>query len=150
MTAAELATERLIKPFEACKLAAYADPATGGDPWTIGWGAVGKGIKPGVVWTQAQADARLAADVSRFERGVCELLVRPVAAHQLAALISFSYNCGLGNLASSTLLRLVNGGQHDLAAQQFARWNKAGGRVLRGLTRRRAAERAVFEGRLNG
>lgn len=137
----------LIQRFEGCRLKAYPDPATGGDPWTIGWGATGEGIRPGVVWTQDQADNRLLVDVARFERGVRKLVTRPLADHQLAALISFSYNCGLGNLASSTLLRLVNGGQHDLAAQQFARWNKAGGRVLRGLTRRRAAERACFEGR---
>jgi lysozyme len=149
MSALSLAIERLIKPFEGCKLKAYPDPATGGDPWTIGWGATGPDVKRGTVWTQDQADNRLIVDASRFERGVLKLLTRPLAQHQMAALISFAYNCGLANLAASTLLRMVNAGQHDLAAQQFPRWNKANGKVLAGLTRRRAAERAVFEGRLD-
>lgn len=68
----------------------------------------------------------------------------PLTAHQMGALVSFAYNVGMGALGSSTLLRLLNAGQYDAAAKQFARWNKAGGRVLAGLTRRRAAEAALF------
>lgn len=135
----------LIKQFEGCKLDAYPDPGTGGDPWTIGWGATGAGIKKGVRWTQQQADERLAADVTRFAAGV-DAVVKDARPYQRAALISFAYNVGLQALKDSTLLRLHNAGDYVGAAAQFARWNKAGGRVLAGLTRRREAEAAMYRG----
>lgn len=135
----------LIKRWEGCRLEAYPDPGTGGAPWTIGWGATGPGIKQGVRWTQAQADDRLAQDVERFMRGVKSLLKRPAADNQLGAMTSLAYNIGLGAFRGSTLLRLFNSGETAGAAKQFDRWNRAGGRVLNGLTRRRADERAVFE-----
>ena len=78
---------RLIKEFEGCKLTAYPDPGTGGEPWTIGWGSTGQGIGPGVVWTQATADARLAQDVQRFADGVKSKIKVPVSPNQLGALI---------------------------------------------------------------
>lgn len=136
----------LIKPFEACKLAAYPDPATGGDPWTCGWGSTGKDIHPGTVWTQDQADNRLLVEVARLERRIRELVVMPLSEGQMGALISFSYNVGLSNLAKSTLLHHLNAGDYDAASDQFPRWNKAAGKVLKGLTRRRAAEKAMFDG----
>jgi lysozyme len=146
VSASGIAIERLIKPFEGCKLKAYPDPGTGGDPWTIGWGATGEGIGPGVVWTQDQADNRLLVDVLRVERAVRKLLTVSLADHQLAALISFAYNCGLRALGGSTLLRLVNAGDFPGASAQFPKWSRAGGRVMAGLVRRRAAERACFDG----
>lgn len=141
--AIEVATA-LIKQFEGCHLKAYPDPGSGGDPWTIGWGATGPGIAKGVVWTQATADGRLAQDVARFANGVRNALTAPVNDNQLGALISFAYNVGLANLKSSTLLRKVNAGDYDGAKGQFSRWNRAAGKVMRGLTRRRAAEAAKF------
>lgn len=141
-TAKAIAT---IKQFEGCRLDAYPDPGTGGDPWTIGWGATGVGIRKGVRWTQQQADERLAADVMRFADGV-DAIVKQARPHQRAALISFAYNVGLQALKESTLLRLHNAGDYAGAAAQFARWGKAGGRVLAGLTRRREAEAAVYRG----
>lgn len=135
----------LIKQFEGCRLKAYPDPGTGGDPWTIGWGATGADIHPGTAWTQDQADNRLLLDVTRFERGVRKLLTRTLADHQLAALISFSFNCGLRALGGSTLLRKVNAGDASASAE-FLRWNRANGRVMPGLTRRRAAEKALYDG----
>lgn len=139
----------LIREFEGCRLEAYPDPGTGGDPWTIGWGATGAGIRNGVRWTQAQADDRLAADVERFMTGVVRSIdagkAKPTP-HELGALTSLAYNIGLGAFQASTLLRKYNTGDKVGAAAQFARWNRAGGRVMRGLTRRREAERAVFEG----
>lgn len=135
----------LIRRWEGCRLEAYPDPATGGDPWTIGWGSTGPGIREGVKWTQAQADDRLALDVSRFMRGVRASLQREASDNELGAMTSLAYNIGLGAFRSSTLLRLFNAGDKAGAARQFDRWNRAGGRVMPGLVRRRADEREVFE-----
>src|SRR5690606_4633897 len=138
----------LIKEFEGCRLTAYPDPGTGGEPYTIGWGATGPGIRPGVKWTQAQADERLAQDVDRFLTGVFAAInkatVTPSPA-ELGAMTSLAYNIGLRAFEQSTLLRLYNAGDRAGAAAQFLRWNRAGGKVMRGLTRRREAEKALFE-----
>lgn len=130
----------LIKSFEKCRLTAYRD-AVG--VLTIGWGHTGN-VWLGMVVTQEQADALLAADIQRFEKGVAALLKVQVTQGQFDALVSFSFNCGLGNLESSTLLRKLNAGDVDGAAAEFPRWNKAGGSVLRGLTLRREAEQRLF------
>lgn len=135
---------KLIMEFEGCELRAYPDPGTGGDPITIGWGATGPDIRLGLVWTQRQADTRLSADVSKFASGVRALVTRPTTAGQLGAMISLAYNIGLAAFKKSTLLRLFNAGDVAGARKQFAAWNKSGGRVMAGLTRRRAAEAAVF------
>ena len=137
----------LIKRFEGCRLTAYPDPGSGGDPWTIGWGSTGEGIRKGVSWTQAQADARLAQDVAKFAKGVDHLVTSPTQPHQRGALISFAYNVGLGALKGSTLLRKHNAGDYAGAAAEFARWDKAAGKTLAGLTKRRAAEAAVYGGK---
>lgn len=133
----------LIKQFEGCELSAYPDPGTGGDPWTIGWGATGPGIKEGVRWTQADADARLTADVARFMAGVVKLAPKATD-NQRGAMTSLAYNIGLGAFEDSTLLKLHNAGDYAGATAQFGRWNKAGGRVLNGLTKRRFAEAKVY------
>lgn len=135
----------LIRAFEGCRLTAYPDPATGADPWTCGWGSTGPDIHRGTHWTQDQADNRLLVDVARLERAILALVHVPLTDGQLGALICFAYNCGLANLAKSTLLKLLNAGDYAAASEQFARWNKAAGQVMRGLTRRRAAEKAVFD-----
>ncbi|SDX52473.1 lysozyme [Lysobacter enzymogenes] len=134
----------LIKRWEGCKLVAYPDPATGGDPWTIGFGATGPGISRGVRWTQAQADDRLARDVDRFQKGVASVLKRQATEQQLGAMTSLAYNIGVKAFTSSTLLRKFNAGDVAGAAAEFLRWNKADGRVMRGLTNRRQDEREVF------
>ncbi|MGR2682942.1 lysozyme [Chromobacterium haemolyticum] len=132
---------KLIQQFEGLRLKAYQD-AVG--VWTIGYGHTGPDVTPGLVITQAQADALLARDLSRFETGVTRLVQVPLHQNQFDALVSFSYNLGLGSLQNSTLLRLLNQRDYAGAAAQFPRWNKAGGKVLPGLTRRRAAEQALF------
>lgn len=135
----------LIKQFEGCRLTAYPDPGSGGDPWTIGHGATGPGIHKGVTWTQAQADARLAEDVAKFAKGVDAAIgSAPTTEGQRAALICFAYNVGLQALRESTLLKLHKAGDHIGAAAQFGRWNKAAGKVMAGLSRRREAEAAVY------
>lgn len=137
----------LVKQFEGCVLKAYPDPGSGGDPWTIGVGATGPGISKGVVWTQQQADDRLMADLARFGRGVWNAIgEKETTQNRFDALVSFAFNVGLGNLLSSTLLRKHVAGDYEGAAAQFIRWNRASGKVMAGLTRRRAAEAALYRG----
>ncbi|MFT6472882.1 lysozyme [Qipengyuania profunda] len=143
----------LIRQFEGCArlrpdgmVEAYPDPGTGGEPWTIGWGATGPGIGPGSVWTQQQCDARLESDVARHARDVAIALGdAPTTQAQFDALVSFHYNTGA--IARSTLLRRHLAGDYGAAAGEFARWNRAGGRVLKGLVRRRAAEARLYRSR---
>ncbi|WP_104097390.1 lysozyme [Stutzerimonas kunmingensis] len=131
----------LIKSFEGLRLSAYKCPA---DVWTIGYGATA-GVKAGQTITKERAEELLREDVKRFEGYVERLVKVPLTQGQHDALTSFVYNLGAGNLSNSTLLRLLNAGDYAGAAAQFDRWNKAGGKVLAGLVRRRAAERALFE-----
>ena len=141
---------RLIKQFEGCarrlpdgRFAVYPDPGTGGAPWTIGWGATGAGIGPATIWTQAECDARLATDLERYARDVArELSDAPTSQRQFDALVSFHYNTGA--IASATLTRLHRRGDFGAAADEFGRWVHAGGKVLPGLRRRRAAEAALY------
>jgi len=142
----------LIKEFEGCakrlpdgSFEAYPDPGTGGDPWTIGWGSTGTDIQRGLVWSQQQCDDRFTEHLDGFAQGVSTLIGNtPTTQSQFDAMVSFAYNVGLGNLASSTLLKLHKAGDHAGAAAQFARWNKAAGKVLPGLTRRRTAESQLY------
>jgi lysozyme len=139
---------KLMHEFEGCELTAYPDPGSrDGNPWTIGFGATGPGIQKGVTWTREQAERRFELDLARFSDGVVKLLAgAPTKQHQLDALTSFAYNVGLGALSSSTLLKLHKAGDFEGAAAQFARWNKNDGQVMRGLTRRRAAEAKLYRG----
>ena len=139
-----------IKRWEGCQLRAYPDPATGGDPWTIGYGTTGPTIKNGLMWTQTQADAALLEDVKELGRDVQACCKRSLEPHERAALVSFAYNVGIGALRNSTLLRLLNAGETMKAADQFLRWNRAAGKVMRGLTKRRQAERQLFLGEQRG
>jgi len=133
----------LIKSFEGLRLSAYKCPA---DVWTIGYGTTA-GVKPGQNITKERAEELLREDVKRFEQQVMRLVKVPLTQGQHDALASFVYNLGPGNLSNSTLLRLLNAGDYKGAAAQFDRWTKAGGKTLAGLVRRRAAERALFEGK---
>ncbi|MEM7780155.1 MAG: lysozyme [Pseudomonadota bacterium] len=155
----------LIKRFEGCarlrkdgKVEAYPDPATGADPWTIGWGATGiddqtgsamlsgksKEIGPETVWTQKQCDARLAKDLVRYARDVDKAIgSASTSQNQFDAMVSFHYNTGA--IARATLTRKHIAGDYAGAAAEFARWNMAGGRVLKGLVRRRGEETKLYE-----
>lgn len=147
--AISIAAEILIKPFEGYAkrtpdggCTAYPDPGTKGDPWTIGWGSTGPGITPGTVWTLKQAETALNEHLAYFTNGLLKLSPSLVHAsdRRVAALISFVYNCGLGNYRISTLKKRVDAGDWDAAATEILKWNKAAGRVLPGLTKRRTAE----------
>jgi len=131
----------LIKQFEGLKLTAYVCPA---GVLTIGYGTTA-GVTPGMTITAERAEQLLRQDIAKFERGVRDSVKVPLTENQFSALVSFAYNVGLGAFRTSTLLRLLNKGEYAQAAEQFGRWNKAGGKVLPGLTRRRAAERKLFE-----
>jgi lysozyme len=133
----------LIKRFEGLSLKAYRCSA---GVLTIGWGTT-RGVKPGQVISEAEAEAMLRADVARFAQGVSERLQVPVTQGQFDGLVSLAYNIGLAAFGKSTLLRLLNQSKYAEAAAQFPRWNKGGGKVLPGLVKRRAAERALFEGK---
>jgi len=134
----------LIKQFESCRLIAYPDPGTGGDPWTIGWGTTGPNVYAGLQISQEQADLWLAEDVSRFEICVGKAIIVPVTDNQFAACVSLAYNVGCAAFQRSTLVKRINSEMFDEAAEQFMLWNRSGGKVMAGLTRRRAAERELF------
>lgn len=135
-----------IKRFEGCRLTAYPDPKTGGDPWTIGWGSTGPGIKRGVTWAQAQADDRLASDIASFGQSVVTALEgAPTTQGQLDALVSFAYNVGLRKALGSTLWRMHMAGNYAGAAGQFGLWINKGTPVEKGLRTRRAAETALYQ-----
>jgi lysozyme len=134
---------RLIKEYEGLRTEAYRCPA---GVWTIGYGST-RGVREGMRITEAQAESLLRQDVERFERAVVGMVEVPITQGQFDALVSFAFNLGAAALRRSTLLRLLNQSRYAEAASQFPRWNKAGGRVLAGLTKRRSAERALFEGR---
>ena len=134
----------LIKLHEGCKLVAYPDPGSGGDPWTIGYGHTGSNIVPGLHISQEQADDYLRRDLAWVEKCINNSVKVDLTQGEFDALCSFVYNLGCSALGKSTLLAKLNAGDSDGAAQEFGRWTKAGGRVLQGLVVRRKAEMDVF------
>lgn len=136
--------EGYLRPLKDGGCIAYRCPA---GVWTLGWGCT-KGIKPGMTWTKQQAVEGLRRELAECEAAVTRMVTVPIHQHQFDALVSFAYNCGIGALQKSTILRKLNRGDVEGAAAAFEAWNKAtvnGKRVvLRGLARRRAAEKALF------
>jgi lysozyme len=135
----------LIQEFEGCVLRAYPDPATGGAPWTIGYGHTA-GVQPGDTCSREQALAWLRQDLAWAEAAVNHLVSVPIAQGQFDAVVSFTFNLGQAALARSTLLRLLNAGRTAEVGPQFLRWNNGPNGPMPGLTRRRAAEKAMFDG----
>jgi lysozyme len=152
------AGKQLIKDFEGVHRRPYLCPAI---LWTVG---VGRVLYPEQAklkiperktyllrpehdkdWSDAAIDLLFDADLLKFESGVLRYCPDSVASQsQFDALVAWSFNCGLGALQASTLRRLYNAGDVEGAAAEFPKWNKGGGRVLPGLTRRRLAEQALF------
>ena len=136
----------LIKEFEGLRLEAYQCSA---DKCTIGYGHT-RTARPGMKITAAEAERLLAEDLQEAEAIVDRLITMPLNENQHAALVSFAYNFGPEKLRTSTLRRLINGGRHDAAAGEFAKWDnvrdKRTGQLReeRGLVRRRAAEANLF------
>ncbi len=143
----------LIKHFESCmqrtaagRFVPYVCPA---GVLTIGWGHTndnGRRFDASAVWTQAECDAAFDEDMAAFEKAVRAKVTASLRQHHFDALVSFAYNCGQGNLSSSTLLRKLNSNDFEGAALEFPKWNRGGGKVLAGLVRRRAAEALLFQG----
>ncbi|MEG7663762.1 lysozyme [Hafnia paralvei] len=135
----------LIKKFEGCRLTAYQDSV---GVWTIGYGWTqpvdGKPVGKGMTITQQKADDLLKQGVIQYEAGVHGLVTVPLNQNQYDALVDFAYNLGVNALKGSTLLKKLNAGDYAGAANEFTKWNKAGGKELAGLTRRREAEKSLF------
>jgi GH24 family phage-related lysozyme (muramidase) len=146
---------RITEVSEGRRLVAYRDCV---GVWTIGYGHTSRAgppvVKPLQTIAEAEADEILSRDLRTFEAGVAALLAKaksPVAQCEFDALVDLAFNIGLGNLKSSSLLRAYLAGDRPKAAQKFMDWNKAGGRVVAGLTQRRLRDRAWFlTGRLPG
>ena len=132
----------LIKHFEGCELEAYKCAA---GVWTIGYGHI-KGVTSNSVITQEQAEQMLVEELNEYEGYINNMVTVPLSQNQFDALVSWVYNLGGGNLKASTLLKVVNSGEFNGVPEQIMRWNKAGGKVLEGLTRRRQAEADLFSG----
>jgi len=138
----------LIKKFEGCPVDqdgncyAYQDVV---GVWTIGFGRT-KDVKEGDKMTKEEAIYLLQEEMMEYEGYINDLVEVPLEQNQFDALVSWVYNLGSGNLQSSTMLRVLNEGKYEEVPAQIRRWNKAGGKVLEGLTRRRLAESLLFEG----
>ncbi len=130
----------LTARFEGCKLLAYQDSV---GVWTIGYGHT-KGVTKGMSCTQQQAEEWLKEDVMDAVRAVNKYVKVDLSQNQFDALVDFTFNLGSGSLSSSTLLKYLNKGSFDLAANEFEKWCHAGGKVLKGLYARRIAEKEMF------
>ena len=133
----------LIKKFEGCELEAYKCAA---GVWTIGFGSI-KGVKQGDTITQEEADNLLLHEMDEYEGYINDAVNVDLNQNQFDALVAWVFNLGPSNLSSSTLLTRINNKDWDDVPAQIKRWNKAGGKVLQGLIRRREAEALLFEGK---
>ena len=132
----------LIRFFEGLELNAYQCAA---GVWTIGYGHT-KGVEKGMSISEARANEMLAEELSEYENYINTLVTVELNQNQFDAMVSWVYNLGGGNLKASTLLKVLNAGDYDGVPAQMMRWNKAGGKVLEGLTKRRQAEADLFCG----
>lgn len=131
----------LTRSFEGLRLAAYQDCA---GIWTIGYGHTGPEVHHAQCISEAEAEALLRSDLASAVKCVGRAARVELTQYQFDALADFCFNVGSGNFLSSSLLRYVNRGEFDAAAVQFGLWVHAGGKVVVGLVRRRAAEAALF------
>jgi lysozyme len=146
---------QLLRTLEGVESHAYRDVA---GLWTIGVGHLltdeeqadqavqcdGVAVPYGEGLSDTQIDALLCQDVRRFEDALADAITVPLTQHQWDALVCWAYNCGVGAMRGSTLLRVLNAGDYDQVPAQLRRWNKAGGRVVRGLENRRERECALW------
>jgi len=137
-----------IAASEGCRLAAYPDPVSKGEPFTIGYGmtrrADGSKVTRGMVITQDEADAEFCVLLTDFTNDVKEVVNVPANENQLASMVSLAWNIGIAGFRGSSVLKAHNRGDFDAASRAFGLWNKAGGKVIKGLTLRRAREAALY------
>jgi lysozyme len=134
----------LIKKFEGCELKAYKCAA---GVWTIGYGHT-KDVQEGDEWSKEKAEFMLWDELEEeYEKYINDLVDVPLSQFQFDALVSWVYNLGPANLKNSTMLKKLNAGEYEEVPSQMKKWNKANGKVLEGLIRRRAAESLLFEGK---
>ena len=133
----------LIQSFEQCRLDAYMP--TPDDVPTIGWGHTGMDVQMGLRWTQEQADDAFERDIAKYEDCVTGCMRHPLTQSEFDACVSLCFNIGRGAFQQSTLVRKLNAQDFPAAAEEFLRWDKQAGKVLAGLTRRRKAEKELFE-----
>ena len=133
----------LIKKFEGLELKAYQCAA---GVWTIGYGHT-KDVQEGDEWSESHADHMLEVELEEFEGYINDNVTVALSQNQFDALVSWVYNLGPANLKASTMLKVLNSGDYEGVPAQIQRWNKAGGKVLEGLIRRRKAEALLFVGR---
>ncbi len=135
----------LIKSFEGCRTVAYQD-AVG--VWTIGYGHT-IDVKEGMRITQHQCDVMLEVDIETYENYINKYVIVSLTQNQFDALVSWVYNLGPTNLRNSTMLKVLNAGKYEEVPYQMQRWNRAGGKVLKGLVVRRTAEAELFKNESN-
>ena len=133
----------LIKKFEGCELKAYQCSA---GVWTIGYGHT-KDVVEGMEITQEQAEQMLVDELHEYESYINKYVTVALSQNQFDALVSWVYNLGPANLKASTMLKVLNDGKYEEVPYQMKRWNKAGGKVLDGLVRRREAEALLYQGK---
>ena len=133
----------LIKKFEGCELKAYQCSA---GVWTIGYGHT-KDVVEGMEITQEQAEQMLVDELHEYESYINKYVTVALSQNQFDARVSWVYNLGPANLSASTMLKVLNSGEYEDVPAQMKRWNKAGGKVLEGLIRRREAEACLFVGK---
>tara|TARA_E500000305_G_scaffold101356_1_gene94889 strand:+ start:571 stop:1005 length:435 start_codon:yes stop_codon:yes gene_type:complete len=131
---------QLVKYFEGFEDTAYLCPA---NVWTIGYGRT-RNVKEGDKVTEVQAERDLLEELEEFKHQVLNSVKVELKQNELDALTSWTYNLGVGNLKSSTLLKKLNAGNKDEVPAEIVRWNKANGKVLAGLTKRREAEAELW------
>ena len=131
----------LVKKYEGCRLDSYKCPA---GVWTLGYGSTGHHVTEGLKWTQAQADEALNKDLLRALNDARKVIDVGLNDKQMAAIVSFVFNLGIGNFRNSTLLKKINKGDFLGASKEFGKWTFAAGKELPGLVKRRAAEAALF------
>ena len=130
----------MVKHFEGFKAVAYLCPA---NVWTIGYGRT-KNVKEGDITSMPQATRDLEEELIEFGEQVLSVVDVELSQNEFDALASWTYNLGVGNLQSSTLLKKLNSGDKNSVPEEMIRWNKAAGKVLAGLTRRREAEAKLW------
>ena len=137
-----------LKRWEGLRLTAYPDPGSrDGHPWTIGYGHTSDAfmkVYKGLTITEVQAEAALIHDANEAATAIKRLVKVPLTENQMGALVSFVFNIGIGAFGTSTLLRKLNAGDYNAVPAELARWNKNDGKVMKGLTNRRAAEAGLW------